>query len=265
MKRISRLFSVVILALSFLCSATQKKNSAPFLVTSIPKSGTFMLHKLLAQLTHKQPTGASNVLTEQAITQMGDGKFLVAHAEGTPENGMMAKKTGLKTIVLIRDPRDVAVSMYYYFGKGYAKLLGVDHSQKDIILTEIIKAWDYAGNKNRPTHRMQNYYDAYLRWQDYAECYVTRFEKLIGQKGGGNADVQMEEIKNIAAFLECEVTQEEVEKIVAGLFGGTATFREGQISSWRKHFTTEHVALFKEVAGDLLISLGYEKDHDWYI
>jgi len=32
---------------------------------------------------------------------------------------------------------------------------------------------------------------------------------------------------------------------------------------WRTSFTPENKALFKEVAGDLLIQLGYEKDNDW--
>ncbi len=41
------------------------------------------------------------------------------------------------------------------------------------------------------------------------------------------------------------------------------TFRSGKTGEWKKHFTDEHKALFKEVAGDLLIKLGYEKDREW--
>jgi hypothetical protein len=41
------------------------------------------------------------------------------------------------------------------------------------------------------------------------------------------------------------------------------TFRRGQIGGWREEFTAEHKALFKEVAGDILIELGYERDHRW--
>jgi hypothetical protein len=41
------------------------------------------------------------------------------------------------------------------------------------------------------------------------------------------------------------------------------TFRSGKTGEWKKHFTPEHMKLFKDVAGDLLIRLGYEKDNDW--
>ena len=41
------------------------------------------------------------------------------------------------------------------------------------------------------------------------------------------------------------------------------TFRSGQTGAWRQHFTPEHKRLFLDVAGDLLIRLGYEKNNDW--
>ena len=41
------------------------------------------------------------------------------------------------------------------------------------------------------------------------------------------------------------------------------TFRSGKTGGWREYFTDEHKSLFKEVAGNLLVKLGYEKDNDW--
>jgi hypothetical protein len=41
------------------------------------------------------------------------------------------------------------------------------------------------------------------------------------------------------------------------------TFRSGKTGEWRKYFTDEHKRLFKDIAGDLLIRLGYEKEIDW--
>jgi hypothetical protein len=41
------------------------------------------------------------------------------------------------------------------------------------------------------------------------------------------------------------------------------TFRSGKTGGWREHFTEEHKTLFKEVAGELLVKLGYEKSNDW--
>jgi hypothetical protein len=41
------------------------------------------------------------------------------------------------------------------------------------------------------------------------------------------------------------------------------TFRSGKTGGWKNHFTDAHKKLFKDVAGDLLVQLGYEKDNDW--
>jgi hypothetical protein len=41
------------------------------------------------------------------------------------------------------------------------------------------------------------------------------------------------------------------------------TFRSGKTGEWKKYFQPEHKALFKEMAGDLLIRLGYEENNDW--
>jgi hypothetical protein len=41
------------------------------------------------------------------------------------------------------------------------------------------------------------------------------------------------------------------------------TFRSGKTGGWREHFTPAHKALFKDVAGDLLVRLGYERNNDW--
>jgi len=41
------------------------------------------------------------------------------------------------------------------------------------------------------------------------------------------------------------------------------TFRSGKTGGWKQHFTDKHKKLFKEVAGDLLVRLGYEKNNDW--
>ena len=45
--------------------------------------------------------------------------------------------------------------------------------------------------------------------------------------------------------------------------GKSPTFRSGKTGEWKKHFTDEHKRIFKDVAEDLLVKLGYEKDENW--
>jgi len=41
------------------------------------------------------------------------------------------------------------------------------------------------------------------------------------------------------------------------------TFRSGKTGEWKKYFTPEHKKIFKDVAGDLLVRLGYEQSNNW--
>ena len=43
----------------------------------------------------------------------------------------------------------------------------------------------------------------------------------------------------------------------------SGTFRKGEIGNWKNEFNEEHKAAFKEIAGQLLIQLGYEKNYKW--
>ena len=100
---------------------------------------------------------------------------------------------------------------------------------------------------------------------DQKNVHVIRFEDLIGQAGGGSKEKQVYEIQKIAQHLDINLSIEQATDIAYRLFGGTFTFREGQIGSWKKYFTPEIKQVFKNTPGglDLLIQLGYEKDNNW--
>ena len=40
------------------------------------------------------------------------------------------------------------------------------------------------------------------------------------------------------------------------------TFRSGKAGGWRTQFSPENKQLFKDIAGDLLVQLGYERNHE---
>jgi hypothetical protein len=104
---------------------------------------------------------------------------------------------------------------------------------------------------------------AVLPWLSQPFNYTTFFEKLVGARGGGSQQAQVKELTNLARHLRMACTRRDIERIPDELFGNTATFRQGSIGSWRNSFGEEHKRAFKEVAGQLLIDLGYEKNLDW--
>lgn len=244
-------------------SIQEHKKGRACMAASIPKSGTGLLRKLLTHLSYTVPTPSAN--RDGSLPAVSAGEFIIAHFHGSDSMFNVAQARGTKVILIIRDPRDVAVSMYYYFGKGYAQELGIPFEERDTILSNIIQYWYRAGKPAPKQPSMQNTYESFLRWQQYPDAYITSFEKLIGPRGGGSEQLQKEEILRIAHFLEIPLTDADVKKVVENLFGGTSTFREGKIGAWKDHFTQTHVAQFKEASGNLLIRLGYETDNSWDI
>jgi hypothetical protein len=102
-----------------------------------------------------------------------------------------------------------------------------------------------------------------LRWaSEPFACRVT-FEKLVGPQGGGSRAAQIDELRRLADHLGFRFSPDTLERIADQVFGGTNTFRKGVIGGWRDHFTPAHKAAFKDLAGPLLIELGYETDNDW--
>ena len=56
------------------------------------------------------------------------------------------------------------------------------------------------------------------------------------------------------------INEEQISAIAMRIFDTSSyPFRKGQIRGWKNHFAPSHIAEFKELAGFLLIELGYEK------
>jgi len=93
--------------------------------------------------------------------------------------------------------------------------------------------------------------------------YVVRFEDL--------RLCPQDAVRGILAFVQSRGTwplrfpqDEAVARIVAHIRPErSGTFRRGTPGAWQTYFTPAHKRLFKDVAGDLLIQMGYEADHDW--
>ena len=101
--------------------------------------------------------------------------------------------------------------------------------------------------------------------EGYAE---VRYEDLLERPE--------EEIRRLLEFLGADASEKTVktcvssasfEKLSKGRKRGqedpASFFRKGVAGDWRNVFTEEDKSIFKEVAGDLLIELGYEKDNGW--
>ena len=212
--------------------------TTPHLITGIPKSGTHLLKKVAEALTGmhatwiKRYTGTYKEINYRAVQQAMRSRqtLLSAHLHGTPENIEVIRKYDLKTVLIYRDPRDQAVSLSYYlhrmnprarqmFGNNLMNLdLGVEKISQQELLTLIIG-------------KLAESYALFTALLAEPTILAIKFEDLVGARGGGSDEASIHAIAKIAEQLTGTADERNVHEVAARLFGGTLTFRKGQIGS----------------------------------
>ena len=273
---------IFLLAMS-LFSVGVKSFNSPILNISIPKSGTFLLMRALELITSTschvgidpQVYKPSIDILEKSLQHNG---FSCLHLAFKPEFEEFLKQKNAKVFMMYRDPRDQLVSQVrfmFMLADHYSRSYGgftFDSLLTSLIGNDVKSPFEFEhfqdmdmeilSSKEYISH-IKRFYELFLGWEKSGICCAVKFEDLVGPKGGGTLERQKSAITNIAKHLGVSLSEYQIDYIVSNLFGNTATFKEGQIGSWPKYFTEEHVKQFKEVAGDLLIKLGYETDYRW--
>ncbi len=197
--------------------------------------------------------------------------LLSYHLVYSPEAEAFLNKHSKANFLIIRDPRAMLVSMAHMVKDGW----NGEHANVEDIIWDFIDGrqkhfirWGVTVNTGYPLIwelGVTDFYKLYLPWMQKKNFYTVKFENLIGAKGGGSDEQQLQEITNIAKHIGVNASIEQIKAVRDQLFGGTATFREGKISGWKQIFTPEMKAAYKAVPGanQLLIDLGYEKDANW--
>lgn len=266
-------------------SVLQISCASHWCILTLPKSGTNLILKLCKLIsnnpkqTHMHISALNSSTNKKHIWNLANSrksdhiKLYWGHAWGIVNNTINnsslspnAQKVDLlmrhdaKLVLILRDPREHLVSLLRSLRKPLnAKTLLWAIKNFPNLLKIQTGDPSFLHYKN-----ISECYSAYLQWHNtYPDTYLTHFEKLVGDQGGSDSKLQKEEIKHLADFLEVPLTNNQIADIANKLFGGTPTFKQGKINSWKKYFTPEVKTLFKKVAGQLLIDLGYETDLNW--
>ena len=246
------------------------------LANSVPKAGTHLLLKSLASLPGLSEAGVHVDMRldpgslKRTLRTVESGGVVTGHLAGFKRYVRALKASGFKTFLIIRDPRDVAVSAVAYILKlrehhlhdYFHTYLLTNHARLMAIIRGVPQK--VAGGWRVGRRDINEYYRIFMPWFDEKSNCVVRFEALIGPKGGGDCGRQFDEIRRVVKHLQIDLSEIELTRLADAIFDpGVATFRRGAIGDWRNHFSEEHKIVFKEVAGQLLIDLGYEQDLNW--
>jgi sulfotransferase 6B1 len=248
------------------------KNQCKILVNSIPKSGTHLALQLVEGIPGMKIAGRW-IDPEKYLSIIEEGIFAPAHLPYTKTAEEYIRRNNIKMVLVTRDLRDNVVSLVHFimrnqYNHPYNPYLANGLKTHDERLMTMIKGAKVQNPEWRGPMIIQNirgYSIDIMKWLDYEHvCWVT-FEELMG-----NGETQRTALLKIVNHLwedlkHLHITKDEiVDRMLKNVHPEkSGTFRKGSIGDWKKEFTAEHKQIFKEVAGDLLIRLGYEKDYNW--
>ena len=105
-------------------------------------------------------------------------------------------------------------------------------------------------------------YKGVFEWLEQPQVMCIRFEDLINKRDA-TLNVMLDQVEKTGYNIPTP-REEALEALVEAINPKKShTFRSGKTGGWREYFTEEHKTLFKEVAGDLLVKLGYEENNNW--
>lgn len=214
---------------------------------SIPKSGTHVLFKLFRQFGIE-----SNFLN-------GHYPLPVNVEASYMKDERMIQFLDSDGVFLYRDPRDVVLSYYHYIMKGEGRIFpSVYYYLKSLPNFEEQFRCLILGNPQYPGAPFPSIRDYFLNfscWLHYENLVNVRFEDLIGSRGGGETQTQIDTIWNLQ--LRFRISGDPA-RFAAELFDtDSPTFRKGRIGSYKEEFKKSHHEAFASLDQDFMKIYGY--------
>ncbi len=251
----------------------------PIFGNAKPKSGSHLLLQILNGFTRIMPyayvaaepirtirkDGGRRTVDRVAadLRRIPRGVIGWGYVEATPENVAVLCQPGRVNYFIYRDPRDMLVSQVF-FATDMHEEHGMHKFYKSLPdfgerLKVAIAGIDRDGLK---MVSVKQRYEGVFQWLEQPDVMCIRFEDLINQRDA-TLNAMLDEVEKTG--YDIPTPRDEALGILVKTIQPkkSHTFRSGKTGGWREYFTEEHKALFKDVAGDLLVRLGYETDNDW--
>jgi len=259
--------------------ASQPANLPILLGISFPKSGTHLLDQILLGFSNVAPY-AKRVHSFYAEYEGESGKkrdpqqalnwlaalrpcdVASAHLFSRPETVARVCTKKFVPYFIFRDPRDVVVSHVFYVTDMEARHVHHEYYKSlpdfNARLTASILGRPDAGIE---FPNIAARFEPYLGWLNHPEVLSIHFEDLIHARAATLTKIMDHLLSRVPLQAPRQLILDSLESSINPT--KSPTFRSGKTGEWKKHFTEEHKKIFKEVAGDLLVKLGYEKDDNW--
>ncbi len=248
---------------------------------SFPKSGTHLLTQVLqgfsqlgpavdsglpAITTFEGDTGRSRASSEivKDLHRLRPGDIAYGHIHALPEVITFLGQDGVAPYFILRDPRDVVVSHVHYVSE-----IETNHIHHQYY-TEVLQDFEERlhtsilgiPNPEIPFPDIRTRFEPYLLWLEQSSVLSLHYEEFVTAREQAIGCVLDHSIRR---GFPTKIEREKAIQVLSKNIDPkrSPTFRSGKIGGWKDQFSEKNKRLFKEVTGDMLIRLGYERDYDW--
>ncbi len=227
-------------------------------VISVPKAGTHLVERLLClhprvyrplvRTLHPQNVERYGGLSA-VLNRLKPGGVLITHLHYSEEVNNLLINSGVKVIVVIRDPRDIVVSQAFYMARNpehpyhkYASNL----SLKERLYRAIVGDLEHRYPSIRQT------LECFAGWLE-TECFLIRYEQAVDDSHRPHV------VQRLFTYLGMQLSNESIAHISQrAISNASPTFRKGSSGEWKQYFDEELFELFLKTCGDLMEKYGYE-------
>jgi len=259
--------------------ASQPGEFPALLGISFPKSGTHLLDQILLGFSKVAPyakrlhsfyaeyEGESGVkrAPEQALAWLASLRprdVASAHLFGRPEAVARVCSPKFIPYFIFRDPRDVVVSHVFYVTEMESRHMHHAYYQSLPDFNARLNV-SILGRPDADVEfpNIAERFAPYTDWLNHPEVLAIHFEDLIHDRVATLSHIMDHFLAHVPLRSPRQLILDSLESAINP--NRSPTFRSGKTGEWKKYFTEDHKGLFKEVAGNLLVKLGYERTSDW--
>jgi hypothetical protein len=226
-------------------------------VISVPKAGTHLVERLLCLHPRMYRPLVSTLHSHNVerygglssiLNRLRPGGILITHLHYSEEVNNLLINSGVKVIVVIRDPRDIVVSRAFYVARNPA------HHYYKYAVNLSLKERLYRAIVGDPEHgylSIRQTLEWFAGWLE-TEYFLIRYEQVLDDSHRSHV------VRDLFVYLGIPLSDKYVAHISQRAISNTSpTFRKGSSGEWRQHFDQELFELFLRTCGDLMERYGY--------
>ena len=238
---------------------------------SVPKAGTNLLVRALYlhEGFRRKPIRTINnddtSTLHAKLRSVNRGEVVAAHLYYSAPVHEVIQNLDLKHVLLVRDPRDIALSNFHYITYADSKHRLHNHfhnrlrTDEERLHAAIVGVPGSMLADGEQSLGLAQHLDNYLKWLS-SDCLLIRFEELVGARGGASETQQHRCLRALFSHVGVDCPTRAIERISAELYSHTSrTFFKGQIGRWREEFSPRLRSVSDQLLGEHIEQLGYDR------